>query len=128
MGGTLGVLRQAEALTGAALAAGNHLLLSLADLGNTTQALSQQLEAAGPAYTPLTQQPLQQLGSSSEQLGAAAAGLQDVLFTLRPATLGTMQQAEASYLPLARSGETMWVLGLGHLGRPWPVQADAPGG
>ena len=115
--GTLSVLRQAETLAGAALAVGDRLLLSLAELGNATQALSQQLEAAGPAYTPLTQQPLQQLGSSSEQLGAAAAGLQDVLSTLRPATLGMMQHAEASYLPLARSGETLWVLGLVHLGQ-----------
>lgn len=108
--GTLGVVHQAEALTSNALAAGDRLQLSLADLANATQALAQQLEAAGPAYTPLTQQPLQQLGSSQEQLSAAAAGLQDALAELRPATLGAMQRAEASYLPLAQSSETLWVL------------------
>lgn len=81
--------------------------MSLVDLGNATHALAQQLEAAGPAYSPLTQQPRQQLGGSQAQLGAAAAALQDELSRLRPATLGALQQAETLYLPLAQSGETM---------------------
>lgn len=105
--GALGVLRQAEQLADGALDAGDGLLQSLTSLDAAALAVVLQLEAAGPAYAPATQQQRQQLGSTREQLGAAAAALQDALAALRPDTLGRMQQAEADYLSLAQSGETM---------------------
>lgn len=103
----LTLVHSGQALAEGIMGAGDSLMGGLADLENATLALSQQLETAGAGYAAATQPAQQALAETRDSLAGASSALGGLLSALGPATLGMLDQVEASYLPLVQTAETM---------------------
>ena len=104
------VVGAAEGFTRSLLTAGDSVVQELEGLSNTTLALSAQLKAAAaadPTAAAALQPALAGLAAARDGGAAASSALGGGLSAAGSTLLQLFQAAESTYLPLARTGETM---------------------